>query len=151
MGKHIVIGKAPPMAAALAMILAYDRRDIEAAIEEMIARLDARDGDPDIEANGDELDGTGGEDDFCHHNHAGPGCPISDPGSGYDEDTEASLGALEDGPAGTLWAYAIAHTDEDECEQGDDPSDLRAHRNYIRRTRCDSLPYDRYRLREATR
>jgi hypothetical protein len=49
----------------------------------MIDHLDEMDGDPDLEANGDELDGSLGEDDFCDHNAdwlGHPGCPLSDPG-----------------------------------------------------------------------
>ncbi|WP_293873185.1 hypothetical protein [Sphingomonas sp. UBA978] len=50
--------------------------------ERLIDRMDELDGDL-VEANGDELDGTGGEDDFVDHsaNWLGyPGCPVSDPG-----------------------------------------------------------------------
>lgn len=50
-------------------------------VDLLLARLDRMDGDCDVEPNGDELDGTGAEDDFCPHSatwHAGPGCPISD-------------------------------------------------------------------------
>lgn len=47
--------------------------------------MDADDGNPDVELNGDELDGNGGEDDFVSwgvgiSGYGGPGCPISDPG-----------------------------------------------------------------------
>lgn len=61
----------------------HSRQEIADAIEIMIDMLDAMDGDSDLETNGDELDGTGGEDDFCDHSHgwlAYLGCPISDPG-----------------------------------------------------------------------
>lgn len=50
-------------------------------VDVLLARLNRLDGDADFEPNGDELDGTGAEDDFCPHSaswHAGPGCPISD-------------------------------------------------------------------------
>lgn len=54
----------------------------------MVDRLDDIDGDADLEpepdeANGDERDGSMGEDDFCIHNTGGDyaaGCPIADPG-----------------------------------------------------------------------
>ena len=42
----------------------------------------------DAEADGDELDGTGAEDDFVEHGRDGPGCPIGDPGG--DEADEAA-------------------------------------------------------------
>lgn len=58
------------------------RESLTGAINELVALLDALDADPDLEANGDELDGSLGEDDFCEHNSHyphGPGCPCSDP------------------------------------------------------------------------
>ena len=56
-------------------------RGIADTIEGLIAFLDELGGDPDTEPNGDELDGTAGEDDFYPHSNwlAQPGCPISDP------------------------------------------------------------------------
>ncbi|AGH49583.1 hypothetical protein G432_09290 [Sphingomonas sp. MM-1] len=73
-----------------------DRLRLEGVIEMAISLLDADDGDPDLEPNGDELDGTGGEDDFCNHSAymSGPGCPIADPDVGIDDvprDREAPL------------------------------------------------------------
>lgn len=67
------------------------------AAQILIARLDRADGDTDLECNGDELDGTGGEDDFCdhHHLHYGPGCPVSDPDAAVDDDPCDAL--TEDG------------------------------------------------------
>lgn len=49
----------------------------------LIDRLDQIDGDPDLELNGDELDGSGmAEDEFVPHSNwrGEPGCPLSDPG-----------------------------------------------------------------------
>ncbi len=62
------------------------RARLEALATLFIAALDLVDGDPDIEANGDEQDGSFTEDDFCRHwaVETGAGCPISDPG-GNDE------------------------------------------------------------------
>lgn len=63
-------------------------RCIEAATAELIETLDAL-YDPDIEANGDELDGTGSvEEDFGDNpggTGAGPGCPLSDPDYAVDD------------------------------------------------------------------
>jgi hypothetical protein len=54
------------------------RADVEAAVEHLVDMFDATEGDPDLELNGDELDGTGAEDDFCDHivpgHLQGPGC-----------------------------------------------------------------------------
>jgi hypothetical protein len=54
------------------------RADVEAAVERLVDMFDATEGDPDLELNGDELDGTGAEDDFCDHivpgHLQGPGC-----------------------------------------------------------------------------
>lgn len=61
--------------------------EIGEQIEALIATLDQLDGDNDIEANGDELDGAMGEDDFKTHNVAWPmpGCPLADPGEEDDD------------------------------------------------------------------
>jgi hypothetical protein len=83
--QHIVIdprGALPT--AAQAFVVPDSREAIELAVEALIARLDEADGDPDLEPNGDECDGTNAEDEFLG-GHAGgwwdgPGCPISDPG-----------------------------------------------------------------------
>lgn len=77
-----------------ALLAAFDRDDMEAAVEMLLAAMDALDGDTDREANGDELDGTGAEDDFVDHSgwRGGAGCPIADSGigdgDGLDEDSE---------------------------------------------------------------
>lgn len=49
-------------------------------VELLIARLDRLDGDPDVEANGDEADGSFAEDESFYFAGTMPGCPISDPG-----------------------------------------------------------------------
>ena len=68
----------------LAYIMGTPAAPLEAVrntIQRAIDALDDIDGDPDLEPNGDELDGSLGEDDFCLHNALpGSGCPISDPG-----------------------------------------------------------------------
>lgn len=54
--------------------------------------------DPDLEPNGDELDGNGSEEDFMYHdlNSFGePGCPISDPDFGAEEAGEREEGTHE--------------------------------------------------------
>lgn len=65
------------------------RNDLADLCEQLIDRLDALDPDPDLELNGDELDGTGAEDDFCDQNAPihlqGPGCPLADPDLAADD------------------------------------------------------------------
>lgn len=64
------------------------RHELEAVTERLIEYLDTLDPDPDVESNGDELDGTAGEDDFYPHSYrwkAEPGCPISDPDCAIDD------------------------------------------------------------------
>jgi len=66
----------------------YSPHEIADAIEVLVTVLDMLGGDPDVEANGDELDGSAGEDDFVGHNTgpiSGPGCPCSDPDSAIDD------------------------------------------------------------------
>lgn len=75
----------PPAAAARVagrMLDRFNRDELGNAIEVLVELLDIWDGDPDVEANGDELDGSGGEDDFVDHGRwqGAAGCPISDPG-----------------------------------------------------------------------
>lgn len=76
---------------------AFERDDIEVAVDLLIERLDLGDGDLDLEPNGDELDGTMAEDDHGGQGRwlDGLGCPISDPGEPDDEDM-----GIEDDPAG---------------------------------------------------
>lgn len=59
-----------------------NRAAIEAMVQDLIDLLDRIDGDPDLEPNGDELDGSRAEDDWWpHYDWSGEaGCPISDPG-----------------------------------------------------------------------
>jgi hypothetical protein len=69
----------PP--AAISRVLArLDREQLAGFIEVAIELLDVAAGDPDLELNGDEEDGTRAEDDFGCPSANGPGCPISDPG-----------------------------------------------------------------------
>lgn len=63
--------------------------------EQLIDRLDAMDPDPDLEPNGDELDGNGEEDGFgpvsCNIGRfAAAGCPIADPDE-VEPDAEPDL------------------------------------------------------------
>lgn len=62
-------------------------------IEQLIGALDEFDGDPDIEANGDEQDGTDAEDEELlrgtrRRASRGPGCIVSDNDKGVDDDGE---------------------------------------------------------------
>lgn len=71
------------ISAMLATIPSLPRPMLDRLTAAMIDRMDMMDGDLDIEANGDELDGNNAEDEFMTHRPAGdigmPGCPISDP------------------------------------------------------------------------
>ena len=82
MGKQIRITAPTPEGAILLLLDVCKPADIAAAVDLFIERLDQMAGDPDLETNGDELDGSFAEDDFCDHNLAypGPGCPVSDGG-----------------------------------------------------------------------
>lgn len=79
----------PPLALLTQALPRLTRHELESVVELLIDRLDTVDGDPDVEANGDELDGNGSEDDGCLHSlpiHLhGPGCPISDPDLACDD------------------------------------------------------------------
>lgn len=71
-----------PIDLLLSSIPCLPRRALDLLAQRAIDRLDELDGDPDLEANDDELDGSLGEDDFHSHHTTpwtGPGCPVSDP------------------------------------------------------------------------
>ena len=67
-----------------------------AAAQALIDLLDAIGGDPDLEDNGDELDGDRAEDEAGAGLYArlegGPGCPIADPDHGSEERGEPEEG-----------------------------------------------------------
>jgi hypothetical protein len=71
-----------PIDRFLSAIPGMPRPILDRLVDQMIDRMNIIDGDPDLELNGDEHDGSMGEDDFHdQHNWRGePGCPVSDPG-----------------------------------------------------------------------
>jgi hypothetical protein len=76
------IARGVPPAPVLRILAQHSREELEGFIAVAIDLLDLADGDPDVEANGDEEDGTGAEDEEGGHSvyGAGPGCEIGDPG-----------------------------------------------------------------------
>ena len=84
---HISLGRVPsvPIEVLLASIPRLPRAALNQLVERAIERMDTDDGDSEVEANGDELDGDNAEDAFhiigsnCG-GYAMPGCPIADPG-----------------------------------------------------------------------
>jgi hypothetical protein len=87
--QHIVIDPSGALPSAGFAFLVPDTREaIEAAVEALIARLDAEDGDTDLEQTNDEEDAT----PPCWWNgretYAGPGCSISDTDFGAEEQGE---------------------------------------------------------------
>lgn len=130
----------PHLAKFLRMAGAMQPDDIAIAVDALIAQLDARAGDPDLEddtedrdivdephdTDGDEEDHNGSEDDFVVHAFTGPGCPIADPGG-----TDINGGC-----------------DQREEDDEDDGAALRApHLDRIRRTRCKEVRLGRHLLR----
>lgn len=79
--------QALPIDVLLSAIPSLPRHALDRLVERAIDHMDASDGDPDLELNGDELDSSLNEEDF-HSLHVAddyPGCPISDPGEdNYD-------------------------------------------------------------------
>ena len=69
-----------PAHIALALIPSLPRPALERLVQRLIDGLDDMDPDTDLESNGDEQDGHGGEDDFHEQVWDGPGCPVADPG-----------------------------------------------------------------------
>ncbi len=92
------ISEALPMEALLGAIPTLPRPLLSRLTACLIERLDEVDGDPDFQdTDGDELDHSGAEDDFCDQpNWKGePGCPISDPGGGNVEDEGEAIDECE--------------------------------------------------------
>lgn len=89
MGNVAAFPATPPLAAVAAILGRFDRRTLEAFMTVAVELMDLADGDNDVEANGDELDGSQGEDDFGPQNAPlhldGPGCPLSDPDMAVDD------------------------------------------------------------------
>lgn len=85
---HIHFGKptALPLDMLLSIIPSLPRHALDRLVDRAIDQMDTEDGDGDLEWNCDELDGTGGEDDFIDRGSGlrglwgGPGCPVGDPG-----------------------------------------------------------------------
>lgn len=113
-----------PSAALLESAIRRMSRDALADLcEQLIDRLDTMEPDPDLEPNGDELDGTGAEDDYQTGHEVGgplPGCPISDPSEDGDSDyCEASDDRGSSGP-NALFRGFVAHKEiefEEDCER----------------------------------
>ena len=80
------------ISAVLASLPSLPRPILSRLTMRMIERLDELDGDSDVEANGDELDGVNSEDEFKSHYPSSdmlmPGCPISDPDYAVDDEGE---------------------------------------------------------------
>ena len=84
---------APAPPAAVSRVLAtFSRDELAAFVTVAIDLLDLAGGNPDVEANGDELDGTNAEDEECGFGSDGPGCPCSDTDFGAEEAGEPEMG-----------------------------------------------------------
>lgn len=90
------------------LVSLFERDEIEAATDALIAYLDAWDGNADREE-------TGAEDGFATRRGHGPGCSISDPGGGDVLDERH---------------------DEEPDKEDDGRRERKVHRDRIRRTRC---------------
>lgn len=77
-----------PMPAVARIMARFERDQLAGFIAVALDLLDTLDGDPDVELNGDEADGSLGEDDFSPQGapgEPGPGCPLSDPDYAVDD------------------------------------------------------------------
>jgi hypothetical protein len=106
------------------------RNAVHAMIDRLIGWLDEQDGDPDLEANGDELDGTAAEDEpgaeLSAWHRSGPGCPITDPDLCLAGDDGVFSGAVMMTEIGARQAAAYAHHEignEDDAEPAGDERD----------------------------
>jgi len=81
------------------------REEVAAIVEQLIAELDRRDPEDDLEL-------TGLEDDFMKHEPDGPGCPISDP---------IDVGWHERSGMGFMGGERV---ESEDCEPGGDEQDI---------------------------
>ncbi len=94
--------------AMLTVLPSLPRPALARLVQRVIDRMDDMDGDPDLDWNGDELDGSMGEDDFHPQiaNWQGfPGCPVSDP---PEEDCEDRCMTGDDGRA-PVWVSGVRY------------------------------------------
>ena len=119
------------LAQFMRMVDAFERDEVESAVDRLIALLDERDGDPDLEDGGD-ADTNNAEDELLtggvEANVSGAGCSLSDPGDHSYPDNLAQGYYLQSSSAG----------------EDDEPSnrDLVAHQRLrIQATRCTSYIY----------
>ena len=109
----------------LAALIAHaPTKEIEDAIEAMLAELDLRGGDPDVELNGDEADGTDAEDEILNSlPGGGPGCAVSDPDESDGDDLDASVPEWDGAPARVLPEGLQNEDSEEDDAPEDDDSD----------------------------
>lgn len=145
-GRNVTLGDLPSILGARR---AY--AEIGDMIEALIAQLDMLAGDSDLEE-------IGAEDGFAVPPHQlgwdyAPGCPIADPGGQCDEDEISTCLAVASGHGpgckmsdeGGTDAYEHVHLSYSENQSEPEPFDpatdreiMRAHRDFIRGTRCDT-------------
>ncbi len=146
----------------LALVEAFDRDEIETGVDLLIAALDARDGDPDIELNGDEADDDGDGRDVAYPEWdqrarrrkvtAGgsemPGMTTATEDDEDGGDTADGNGSEDDfmrhwgeGPGCPIAdpGGLDAGLPEDDIRPITDPALIRVHRDRIRATRCDRI------------
>lgn len=147
-----------PIAHMLTLAALMPRQDVEAAIDAMIAALDAGDGDADDEENGD-AEGFTAPDGFHlrrmvthltddHEQDDEPEEDGEDCCSAADDDPSRRLtGCQHDDPdieAGTWEHHGERQPDtihlnhQRDDDEADDPAARLPHRDRIRRTRCNS-------------
>ena len=122
MGNLATSATRPPAPAVIAILSRFDRSQLEGFIEIAIELTETLDGDPDIELNGDEADGSLSEDDFNGHNcpmHLqGPGCPISDPAEEDDHCGQSTEDELSSGCVGMHHGPGCRISDEGIADSG---------------------------------
>lgn len=130
-----------PLALIAQAIPKLTRHDLEALTERLIDYLDEQDSDPDIEPNGDELDGSNAEDDYSGGSNTGiyshPGCPIADPDTACDDYGCDGETDTEVDDAVTFLRYGLDQTEPLPINLSLDRTLLKRHRDFIRATRCD--------------
>ena len=133
----------PTLAALLTVIPSLSRPELGRLVHRMIEHMDEMEGDTDLEPNGDELDGSMGEDDFCDHSTfmAGPGCSISDPDQAVDDAACDDLDQDREEESHLFPSYGADQSEPEPPQWSDNRAVRREHVQRIRRTRCRKTIY----------
>lgn len=142
MGEHTPMVGLTPMPAVARILSRFDRQHLESFMEVAVSLLDALDPDPDLELNGDELDGNRAEDEAGHYfGGEGPGCPLCDDDTAVDDNGCDDINDDREPEEPFHPSYGIDQSHAEPWHSSTERALMKPHRDRIRRTRCTKLTY----------